>query len=95
MASLHIEHPITDLPTWTAAFSSLAEVRQQAGVRREQVRHPVGDARFVVVDLEFESIAQAETFLGFLQSQVWALPENSPALAGTPEAKILESVELT
>lgn len=95
MTSLHIEHPITDLAAWTTAFSALAEVRCQAGVRAEQVRHPIGDPNFVVLDLEFDSTDQAEAFLHFLQSQVWAVPENSPALAGTPEAKILESVTLT
>lgn len=95
MTSLHIEHPITDLTTWTTAFTALAEVRRQAGVRAEQVRHPVGDPKFIVLDLEFDSTDQAEAFLQFLQSQVWAVPENSPALAGTPEAKVLQPVELT
>lgn len=83
------------MATWSAAFNAFAEVRQQAGVLGEQIRHPVGDDRFVVVDLEFDSIEQAEKFLGFLRSEVWSQPENSPALAGTPEAKVLETVPLT
>jgi len=95
MPSLHIEHRITDLATWTTAFSSFGEVRQRAGVRQEQVRHPIDDPSFVVIDLEFDSIEQADAFLGFLRSQVWAVPENSPALVGAPRAKVLESVELT
>jgi hypothetical protein len=95
MSSLHIEHPITDLATWTAAFAAFAEPRRQAGVRRELVRHPVGNRNFVVVDLDFDSVEQAEAFLGFLRSKVWAVPANAPALAGTPDARILESVELS
>ena len=95
MASLHIEHPITDLATWTAAFNALAEIRREAGVQTEQVRHPAGDPTFIVVDLEFDTIDRAEAFHQFLRSQVWAVPENAPALAGKPVAKVLERVELT
>jgi len=95
MASLHIEHPISDLATWTAAFSAFAEIRRKAGVTAETVRHPVGDRTFVVIDLELGTSEQAAAFLEFLETQVWAAPERSPALAGTPEAKILERVALT
>ena len=92
MPSLHIEHPITDLATWMTAFAAVGEMRRLSGVRAEQVRHPVGDPSFIVVDLEFDSTDQAEAFLSFLRTQIWAVPGNSPALAGTPEAKILETV---
>jgi len=95
MASLHIEHSITDLEIWTRAFGALAEVRRHAGVHAEQVRHPVGDPTFVVIDLDFGTIDQADAFLQFLRSQVWAVPENSPALVGAPEAKVLETVDLS
>lgn len=95
MPSLHIEHPITDLKTWTSAFSAFTEIRRQAGVSAESVRCPEGDDTFVVIDLEFDTIDQAHAFLHFLETKVWAVPESSPALAGTPEAKILETVELT
>lgn len=92
MTSLHIEHPITDLETWTAAFAAFADVRRQAGVRAEQVRRPADDPNFIVVDLEFDSADQAASFLDFLRSKVWSTPEASPALAGSPEATILEPV---
>ena len=94
MASLHIEHPVTDLATWVEAFSGFAEIRKGAGVVAEQVRHPVGDDRYVVIDLEFGSTEQAESFLEFLRTQVWATPELSPALDGQPEARVLEAVEI-
>lgn len=92
MPTLHIEHAITDLTTWTTAFGAFAEARRQSGVCGEQVRQPIDDPNYVVIDLEFSSTEQAVAFLGFLRSQVWAVPENSPALAGTPETKILEQV---
>jgi len=95
MPSLHIEHAITDLETWTIAFTSFDQIRRQAGVTAETIRHPAGDNNFVVIDLEFDTTEEAQSFLEFLKSQVWAVPENSPALAGAPEAKVLEPVELT
>jgi hypothetical protein len=93
MATLHIQHPITDFDTWTAAFGRFADARRGAGVRAQRVQRPV-DTKFVVIDLDFDSTAEAERFRGFLITQVWANPENSPGLAGTPETLILEAVEL-
>jgi hypothetical protein len=90
MATLHIQHPITDFDTWTAAFNRFADARRNAGVRAQRVQRPVGDPRFVVIDLDFDSAGEARSFQGFLTTQVWADPENSPGLAGTPETMILE-----
>lgn len=91
MATLHIEHSIVDFDTWTTAFDRFAGVREQSGVRRQQVQRPVDDPKYVVIDLEFDTVAEAEAFLGILRARVWSNPENSPALVGTPETKILES----
>ena len=94
MPTLHIEHPITDLATWSAAFGRFAEVRAEMGVRGERVQCPVDDARRVVVDLDFDSVADAEAFLAFLRTVVWVNPASSPALAGAPDTSILEEVAL-
>ena len=95
MPSLHIEHAITDLATWTAAYGAFADVRRRSGVTSETVRHPVDDPGFVVIDLEFGTVEQAQDFLRFLETQVWASRERSPALGGTPAVRILEPVALT
>jgi hypothetical protein len=94
MPTLHIEHLISDLATWVAAFGAAAGLRDQTGVRAERVRHPVGDPTSIVVDLDFDTAEQAETFLELLRTKIWAAPERSPALAGTPETTILEDVHL-
>ena len=90
MPTLHIEHPITDFDTWTTAFNGVAEIRREAGVRAQRVQRPVDDPRYVVVDLDFDTIAEAEAFLRFLNTQVWAIREHAPALAGAPKTMILE-----
>jgi hypothetical protein len=92
MTTLHIEHAITDLPTWQTAFDRFADRRRQAGVLAERVSQPVDDDRYVVVDLDFPSRAQAEGLLQFLETTVWASPEASPALVGPPRTRLLEPV---
>lgn len=92
MATLHIEHPITDFETWAAAFNQFATAREAAGVLAERVQRPVDDPCYVVVDLDFDTVEAAEAFHRFLRAAVWAVPENAPALAGTPKATILEPV---
>jgi hypothetical protein len=92
MPTLHIEHPVTDLAVWRAAFDRFAERRRQGGVSAERIQRPVDDDRYVLVDLDFPTREQAERFLGFLETTVWASRDSSPALAGTPRTRILEPV---
>jgi hypothetical protein len=89
MPTLRIEHRITDFETWSAAFNRFADARLQAGVRAHRVQRPIDDPNYVLVDLEFGTTEAAEAFLSFLTTTVWATPENSPALAGTPQTRIL------
>lgn len=90
MVTLHIEHPITDYETWSSAFDRFADLRREAGVRAHRVHRPIDDPRYVVIDLDFDTIEQAEGFLGFLKTKVWGNQANSPALAGDPETMILQ-----
>lgn len=94
MPTLHIQHPISDFDTWASAFKRFGEARSQAGVRAQRVRRPVDDANYVVIDLDFDSTDEALAFRRFLETQVWAVRENAPALVGSPETMILESVEM-
>ena len=93
MPTLHIEHPISDFTTWKAAFDRFAAVRMQSGVRSHRIQQPVGDPRYVVIDLDFDSAAEAAGFLEFLKTRVWTSIENSPALAGDPRTAILQPVQ--
>lgn len=88
MSTLLIEHPISDIATWRAAFDRFAPHRLRAGVLRERILQPVGDPHYVLVDLDFASVDEARRFQTFLETQVWADPASSPALAGTPRARV-------
>jgi hypothetical protein len=92
MTTLHIEHQITDLPTWLRAFNSFAEARKAAGVLAQRIYQPADDERYIYVQLDFDQVAQAESFKTFLETVIWKSPEASPALAGQPTARILTAV---
>ena len=90
MPILAIEHAISDFDTWSAAFGRLQAARDRAGVRAHRVRRPVDDPNYVLIELDFDTLPQAQRFLGFLESDVWSTPGKSPALTGTPQTKFLE-----
>jgi hypothetical protein len=81
MFTLSIEHAVTDFPTWKAAFDRFSQAR---------IRRKLDDPRYLVIELDFDTSEQAERFRRFLTDTVWASPDSSPALAGTPMTRILE-----
>jgi hypothetical protein len=93
MATLHIEHPITDLPTWLGAFVRFEEARQRAGVRAHRVLQPVDDDKYIYIELDFDSVEQAAAFQRFLETTVWTSRQASPGLDGVPRARVLTDVE--
>lgn len=94
MTTLHIEHAIKDLEMWREAFERAAPLRTQHGVRSYEIRHPVDDPNYLMIDLTFDTTAAAEGFLAELH-KVWQTPAASPALVGAPQTKILKTVEST
>ena len=55
MATLHIEHAISDFGTWSTAYAAAAPFRDTAGVRAARVSQPEDDPRYVVVQLDFDT----------------------------------------
>jgi hypothetical protein len=93
MHVLQIEHPVRDFDTWKAAFDRFSEKRQQSGVRRHQVLRPTEDPDYVVIELEFGSPNEAESFLARLRREVWSSREAAPALMGDPQTRVVAVVE--
>lgn len=93
MPTLHIEHAIVDYETWAAAFRRFADVRARSGVRHQRVLRPVDDPGYVVIDLDFDTVAAATRFLEFLREQVWPSRDNAPALVGAVHTRILEPAD--
>ena len=95
MTTLLIEHSISDFTTWYDAFARFAARRREGGVVREQIMQPVDDPNYVVVELEFTTLDQAQRFQRFLETQVWSTAANSPALVGSPQARILDAAPVS
>jgi hypothetical protein len=92
MATLHIEHAITDLETWLGAFGRVSEARVNAGVLAERVTQPVDDDHYICVELDFETVEAAESFKRFLETKVWSSEDASPGLSGAPKARVQTEV---
>lgn len=90
MIILHIEHEIPDFDTWKKAFDSDPVGREKSGVRRYQVLRPIDDPNYVMIDLEFDTIGQAEALLAALRT-VWGRVEGTIMM--NPQARIVEAVE--
>jgi len=90
MPTLLIEHSISDFDTWHTAFAHFSQHRKDSGVLNERIMQPVDDPHYVLVDLEFGTVEAARGFQQFLETQVWSTPANSPALVGSPRARVVD-----
>ena len=88
MCTLRIEHAISDFAIWQEAFGRFSARRKEGGVLAERIMQPLDDPHYVFIDLDFASVEAAQRFHQFLQTQVWADPASSPALHGSPRARI-------
>jgi len=91
---LRIEHPTQDFATWKAAFDRDPVGRNKAGVQRYSIYQPVDNPRYVLIDLEFETVIQAERLLASMK-QIWSSGAAGPALGGEPRTQILETMDVT
>jgi hypothetical protein len=62
-------------------------------VQRQRVLRPADDQHYVSIDLDFATVPAAEEFLQFLRTSVWSDPGRAPALAGTPQTRILTAAD--
>jgi hypothetical protein len=90
MPILRIQHAVPNFEGWKRAFESDPMDRKAAGVRRYHVHRSVADPNFVMIDLEFDTLTEAETLLEKLR-RLWAGPGGS--VMRNPEAWIVETVE--
>lgn len=90
MPILRIQHSVANFEGWKRAFDKDPIDRKKSGVRRYRIHRSVADPDFVMIDLEFDSAAEAEAILEKLRL-LWAGPGG--AVMRNPEAWILETVE--
>lgn len=90
MPILRIQHSVPDFDGWKRAFDSDPMGRQASGVRRYHIQRSVADPNFVMVDLVFDNLAEAERMLERLRG-LWAGPGG--AVMRNPDAWIVDTIE--
>ena len=90
MPILRIEHSVPDFNGWKQAFDTDPVDRKGSGVRRYQVLRSVEDPNYVMIDLEFDSLEQAEGLLTKMR-RVWS--GDGQKVMRNPQARIVDSVE--
>lgn len=70
MYILRIEHPVPDFDAWQRAFDNDPIGRERGGVRRHRILREVDDPNQVMIDLEFDGLAEAQAFLAALR-ELW------------------------
>ncbi len=90
MPILRIQHAVPNFDGWKRVFDSDPMDRRASGVRRYQVHRSVTDPNFVMIDLDFDSLAEAERMLERLRG-LWAGPGG--AVMRNPGAWIVDTIE--
>lgn len=90
MPLLHIQHSVPDFEAWKKAFDADPMDRSGSGVLRYHIHQSVSDPTFVMIDLEFDRVAEAEQMLERLR-KLWAGPGGS--VMRNAEAWVVETIE--
>lgn len=88
MYVLRIEHAVPSYEGWKQAFDSDPMGRAKSGVRAHRVYRAVDDPSYVLIDLEFDTAAEAETMLAGLR-RLWG----NVTVMRDPRARVVELSE--
>jgi hypothetical protein len=91
MPILQIEHGVRDYDAWKQSFDSDPVGREAGGVRSYRIFRTVDDPNDVVIELEFDSVSDAEAFRAKLR-ELWGRIGGELGLE-SPLARILDVME--
>jgi hypothetical protein len=91
MPIVRIEHAVPSVEMWKRAFDSDPADRRGSGVRRYQILRLQDNPNVVMIDLEFDTLGEAEGFLRTMQ-QIWGGPGR--AVMQNPSGRIADIVEV-
>jgi hypothetical protein len=90
MPILHIQHQVADFASWKRnAFDADPIGRAKSGVIRHRIAQSASDPNYVLIELEFASMPEAEAMHAALR-KLW---QNPLAHIESPNALIIETVE--
>ena len=91
MVTLRIEHKISNFDEWKKAFDNDPINRKKSGVKRYRIYRPTDDADFVIIDLDFDNLDEAQAAQTALRN---IFPKIEGSLIFGAQLKILNVVEL-
>jgi len=91
MPILQIEHKVQNFDGWKKVFDSDPINRKKSGVRRYRIFRLSDDPDHVVIDLEFDTLNEAEAVLTALR-KLWSQVEGKVMFK--PQARMLDVVEV-
>ncbi len=89
MFILQIEHPVPNYEGWKNAFDSDPVNRKQSGVRHYKISRKIDDPNYVIVDLEFDNLNDAEACHEKLRN-LWNRVEGT--VINNPQSRIIEVI---
>ena len=90
MTILQIEHKVPNYDGWKRAFDSDPIGRKKSGVKSYRIYRPTEDPNYVIVDLEFDTLNDAQGALASLR-KLWDKVEGTVMV--NPQTRILDIVE--
>ena len=90
MPVVRIEHAVPNFEKWKQAFDSDPADRKGSGVKRYLIMRSLQDPMHVLIDLEFDTSAEAEDLLGSMR-EIWDQIQGKVIFE--PRATIVEVVE--
>ena len=87
---LQIEHKVPNFEGWKRAFETDPINRKKSGVRCYQIFRPIDDPNYVIIDLEFDNLKDAEDTLSALRN-LWTRVEGD--VMNNPQTRILNLIE--
>ncbi len=90
MLILQIEHLVPDFAGWKKTFDSDPLDRKQSGVRSYRIFKTIGNPNYIIIELEFDNIQEAEKMHEKLK-KLW--PQVEGNVMFNPQSRIIETIE--
>jgi hypothetical protein len=91
MPIVYVDHAVRDYDEWKRMFDSDPVGRRASGVRSHRVLRATEDPNHVLIELEFETTDEAETFRAKLE-ELWATAGPRLGLE-SPTVRVVDVVE--
>ena len=91
MATLRIDNTVRDFDSWKAVFDKFERFRRDHGVRSYRLSRDVTGPNRVTIDLDFDTLPEAETFLDALW-KIWSTPQSKAQVIDSRSPRVLDVV---